>query len=458
MPHDGYIAEQNPDGTWDILDVPIFSETTLSTLEGDGFHFSEEWMQAAVDWHQWKYSADGYREPLNERHDSDKRGKIPAGKILPTHVAPFHFEDRDQPTTFAHLQQIPEWVYARIKSGEIEYLSVECNDVRFPRFAACALMADTSPHHKYPPIRIREERVRGRTFKPEGALGAATSADAPLALVASSENPLRRVATMKKATSRDKIPNDPQGRYIFRFADGTLEFSDKADAFEFEDGADKGDETNNGAEAMDGGMPDLSTLTVDQLADLLKLVEEAMEKLKPGGGEETPPKEAEMGKQPAEPVAMSEAATKKAIEAMEQAGRAEATANELRERLDKTACFEEARNSLTGYTFQDEELDKAYEFAGAKGVEFFVTERKKHGRRVPIDAAAATPENTPAADIPGDYEFSSDAATFREQMKASRMYDDPRAASIRSKFTRKQFIDARTKGAAELARAGGDNA
>lgn len=454
--HEGYVAEKNPDGTWDILDVPIFSETTLKTLEGDGFHFSEEWMQAAVDWHQWKFNADGYREPLNERHDSDRRGKMPAGKILPTHVGTFHFEERDQPTTFAHLQQIPEWVYERIKSGEIEYLSVECNDVRFPRFAACALMADTSPHHKYPPIRIREERVRGRTFKPEGALGAPPSTNAPLALVASSENPLRRVATMKKATSRSKVKDGTKDRFLFRFADGTLEFADKPDAYEFEDDADKGEDKNN-AEASEGAIPDISSLTVDQLAALLKLVEEAMAKLKPGGGEGEG-EGAGSSAQPAEPVAMSEAATKKAIEAMEQAGRAEATANELRERLDKASCFEEARSDLTGYTFQDEELEKAYEFAGAKGVEFFVAERKKHGRRVPIDTAAATPENTPAADIPGDYEFSSDAATFREQMKASRMYDDPRAASIRSKFTRKQFIDARTKGAAELARAGGDNA
>ncbi len=465
----GYTAEQNEDGTWRILDVPFFSVTSMTTSEGDDFEFDEEWLKDAVEWHEWKHRIDdGYMEPLNVHHTSDPRGKYHAGRFLPNRVGKFKFDGESQATAFCDLRQIPGHTYARIKSGELTYLSAESNNVRNRRFSALALMPDTSPHHKYPPIRIDEERP----YEPEVrqtnvALAPVELADAgalPLRLVASSENPLRRQAMPTLVAKRQ---DRRTGQTVFEFSDGRELRHGDADRWalgaQFDDDSDDdkdkppveakdddGDDDKPDVEAKDdsddapdiGGSDDDDDdddegggLSVDQIATMLKgakfslddlgalraLVEEMTAAL---AGQQAPVAE-QNTVQTVEPGAQMNEHKRKAIEA-------KAENDALRQRVDAIEAKDTKREAIAdagaklrdaGHVFQDGELDAMFDENGAEGLKVYTDTRCK------FEPAPVTPMNADAglsstemAGLPGDFEFSENPETAAKQLAAHESY------------------------------------
>ncbi len=439
-PRAGYIAEQNESGTWNILDVPVFAVVSMETSGGETFEFDSAWMADALDWHQFKVREDDYLEPLNVHHDSDKRGKVHAGRFLPTRIGSFEFDGRQQETMFADLLRIPDDVYQGVKSGVISYVSAECNNVHNRRFSALAFMPDTSPQHKFPPVTIREERVANRTNGRALAIAASETGGDVLSLAAN-EGGLRRITTMKTLTGKtiDRI----SGEYVFTFSDGSSSRGRDPLAFEFEEAPAPEKKDDESAEAEEGGggidaaacisaIEDGTISVADFEAISAAMAARAGASAEPAAGEPAP------GDNPVEPAEMQELrgqlAESKAINIATQ-GRVDS----IEAKAARTTALAAAREAITptGIVVQDAEFAEAYdEMGGASGLTRFVDTLKKHGAR----GAPATSEEVVRMDgLPSDFEFSENPGTAASQLEAYRQYDKTSAFTKR-KYTREQYV------------------
>jgi hypothetical protein len=96
--------------------------------------------------------------PLHVRHHKEGASVEPAGFMLPSEVGPMKYEGRELATLFADFIQVPERVYARIKRGELPYVSVEILDISAdPEIDSCAIMDHVVPYFKYPLLTIGAE-------------------------------------------------------------------------------------------------------------------------------------------------------------------------------------------------------------------------------------------------------------------------------------------------------------
>lgn len=151
-----YRADQNPDGTWNVRDVPVFSAVD-ETAKGPAR--DEAWLRRAVEKHATLARGE-YLAPLHVRHHENGRETLPAGKLLPTAVRPFAFAGREPvATVFADLLSVPAAVFAQMEAGALPYVSVEIARLRPDEFASAALLEDEAPFFQYPLITIGEKRA-----------------------------------------------------------------------------------------------------------------------------------------------------------------------------------------------------------------------------------------------------------------------------------------------------------
>ena len=68
----GYTATQHPDGTWSILDVPIFAEVPKGA-RGSNQEVGREWMEEALRKARFRREKDGYIAPLHVHHTGPAR-------------------------------------------------------------------------------------------------------------------------------------------------------------------------------------------------------------------------------------------------------------------------------------------------------------------------------------------------------------------------------------------------
>lgn len=158
MPN-GYRASKNPDGTWNIHDVPVFASNRLRKVE-----VTKDWQEKAVAKAKTRAAEVGHIPPLHENHTGGAAPVVNVGKFMPTRVGTLRTvaEDsdgalvvRDEAATYADFLQIPEAHYQRIKRGELPYVSVEAG-LSDHEFHGAALLP-SAPAIKTPPIQIASE-------------------------------------------------------------------------------------------------------------------------------------------------------------------------------------------------------------------------------------------------------------------------------------------------------------
>ena len=474
LPGGAYRAKQNPDGTWNVFDVPIFATTTMIAKDGETeVEFTEDWLQGAVKSAQRAFSEDRYLSPLHVNHTSDPRGKRSAGFFLLKTVRDFTFEEETVPTVFADFLFVPGDVYEDMRRGRLPYVSIEANDVRAGAVSSCALMPDTVPHHKFPLFTIGvEEPVQGRTnLEPtyqiaahEGR-GAVSFARRGFQFAA-----LSRFKTMAKLTRIDA--DRKTGKHLFTFDDGTTQTGEPG-AFKFE--ADEAKPTGGAATAA--AVAD-TTKGVEPLIESIKNFAGTFEewerlqtacaevaarfggdkdKVGPDGKPKRPPTPGKPKDGPVEPVTkheetqMSEA-EKIAVEAKATADAAKAELAVMKATEARRVSISAAEKALEGYVFQAGTLENIYDKrGGAQAVELYVETRKSTGKRGPTAGDPAGASSVDATDLPADFEFSAEPTMRAAQVKYSRYYDGA-SPGTKSRFSRKRFIEVNTLSLSDLVR------
>ena len=155
----GYRASKNPDGTWNIHDVPIFASNKLRKVE-----VTRDWQEKAVRKAQERFRAVGHIPPLHENHTGGSAKVRNLGFVVPNRVGTLktveedeagNLVTRDAAATYADFQRIPDADYQRIKRGELPYVSVEAGLADHELHSAALL--PNAPAIKTPPIAIASE-------------------------------------------------------------------------------------------------------------------------------------------------------------------------------------------------------------------------------------------------------------------------------------------------------------
>lgn len=150
----GYAADQNPDGSWNIRDVPVFAAHKREGMP----RVTRVWLERAVARAQAD-KAGGYVPPLHVAHHNSGQPVSAAGKFLLTRVADFAFAGgAPRPTAFADLLGVDQGTYDAIKAGKLPYRSIESADLRVPEINSLALLDHDAPYFKFPLLSIGSER------------------------------------------------------------------------------------------------------------------------------------------------------------------------------------------------------------------------------------------------------------------------------------------------------------
>lgn len=153
-----YTARVYPDGSADILHVPIFGELEAFARRNQQ-PIGEEWHRAAWRADQ-QLAAQQYLPPAHVGHHDDGTPTRRAGFFRIVDVRRSLYRGRLQSTVFADFLRIPADIFARIRAGELPYVSAEICRWDRPEIASVALLSDEAPAFKFPLLTVgRVERV-----------------------------------------------------------------------------------------------------------------------------------------------------------------------------------------------------------------------------------------------------------------------------------------------------------
>lgn len=161
----GYVAEQAPDGTWSIRDVPLFGEhvyewTDPRTKQPQRFPVDRAWLEKCVENHRRRYESNGYLPPghLGHHPDDSPRVELPnLGLVHPKAVREGKIDGETKALIYGDLTGIPADRYEAIRDGKVPYLSVEAILAK-GLIRSCAYLTSNAPYFPFPPIRIAAEK------------------------------------------------------------------------------------------------------------------------------------------------------------------------------------------------------------------------------------------------------------------------------------------------------------
>lgn len=165
-----YRATKNPDGTWNIYDVPVFPEhertfqfMDRSTGETRQRHVKVDraYLDDCVAKSRRSY-AEGYASPLHIGHhdptgDPSAPQPVPAGKVTFTRVGPITYQGQRLMCMFADLLEVPEHIYQEIKAGSLPWRSVEIIKFENRQVDSLALLTTQPPFFELPLLSVHEE-------------------------------------------------------------------------------------------------------------------------------------------------------------------------------------------------------------------------------------------------------------------------------------------------------------
>lgn len=147
-----YRAEQAPDGTFTVFDVPVFGEIEKYAHCGNP-EIDGEWLSGALARFAAR-EAEGYLPPLHIKHHGYGDATQPAGHFRLTRVGSLSYEGQQIQVLFADFTAVPEHVFARMQAGELPYRSVEVLDWDETEIHSVALLDDEVPFFRFPNLRI----------------------------------------------------------------------------------------------------------------------------------------------------------------------------------------------------------------------------------------------------------------------------------------------------------------
>jgi hypothetical protein len=148
-----YTAVDNGDGTFNILDVPIFAEIPAG-VKRNADPVGREWQEAAVA-KSLARQAEGHLPPVHIYHSDETAVKpIHAGKFMLKVVRPITYEGRQLWATFADIVGVPGDVFEKIRRGFLPYRSVEIHNWDKPEIDSLALMDTDVPFFRLPMMTV----------------------------------------------------------------------------------------------------------------------------------------------------------------------------------------------------------------------------------------------------------------------------------------------------------------
>lgn len=158
MPGGKYDADQNPDGTWNVRDVPIVVEAEVPVgTDGETEPIDKKWMQTALAASDRRLAQDSYLAPLHHNHHGSGRDVSKAGSFKLTRIVLGTYEGEKRHKLLADLLHVDAETYADLRAGKLPYLSAEIHDITQPEIDSVALMADTVPFFRLPNLTIGRE-------------------------------------------------------------------------------------------------------------------------------------------------------------------------------------------------------------------------------------------------------------------------------------------------------------
>lgn len=161
IPGGAYTAIQHPDGTWDVLDVPIMGTGEVATYGASGkrsgsFDFDRAWLSRAIEVASLRRSEGFLARCFIDHHDGDG-SRCDAGYLMPTRIGTVRMDGEDADALFADLMHVPGEVYTRIRSGRLPYRSMESYDPAGGFVSGLALLATEPPRWRLPMLTIGNE-------------------------------------------------------------------------------------------------------------------------------------------------------------------------------------------------------------------------------------------------------------------------------------------------------------
>jgi hypothetical protein len=174
-----YDAVRAKDGTWTILDVPIFADCTRSFKLPNGktidAKFDRAWQEAAVRRAKDKHAASGVMRSIYPRHKHDpKDDRDTLGFFLPKDVRDVELRGGKRAVTFADYVGVPDSVYAELKSRKHPYKSVELPIGADPEFTGLAWLKEPPFHDDFALQTVGKEISESPAS--EGVIGFASDA------------------------------------------------------------------------------------------------------------------------------------------------------------------------------------------------------------------------------------------------------------------------------------------
>ena len=174
-----YAAVRAADGTWTILDVPIFADCTRSFKLPNGktidAKFDRAWQEAAVKRAQDRHASSGVMRAIYPRHKHDpKDDRDTLGFFLPKRVEDVELRGGKRAVTFADYVGVPDSVYAELKSRKHPYKSVELPIGADPEYTGLAWLKEPPFHDDFALQTVGKEISEAGTS--EGVIGFASDA------------------------------------------------------------------------------------------------------------------------------------------------------------------------------------------------------------------------------------------------------------------------------------------
>lgn len=359
LPGTSSSAIQNPDGTWDVLDVPIVPHGAVPLYDRDGQHVDDfpttrEWFQKVITTHRQKERGEGYMgRAFLDHHDDDGNSNPDAGFLRPTRVGTVKANGKMLDTLFIDLVSVPDDIYQNwIKTGRMPYRSIESYVPEDAFIDGLALMATRKPHFQMPMLTIGEEVP----YVPSGNESSIPAVAAAIAC-ASSE---RAIALFKESP----MPEDDK-----------KDDDEKAKAKAMEEGEETAKGTDEGGEEMSLSGINLSSIkaTAEEWGAFIAEAQAIAGALGGDGDMAEPDSTTEPVAE--QDVAMS-ASKKSELRAVAAADMSNAKVQALERRMDTKEAVNAAVDSLSGFNIGSDPraiLSAHAKKHGINGLAFYVS-------------------------------------------------------------------------------------
>lgn len=416
IPGTNSTAIQNPDGTWDILDVPIVHVGSIPRFNAAGervdeFSTDEAWFQNVLAAHQ-QGESDAYMGRVFLDHHDHQAGSQPdSGFLRPRRIGPITVKGARVQALFADIVAVPDEVYQTwIKAGRVPYRSIESREAESGWIDGLALMATRSPHYQLPMLTIGREiqRVPGGTREPMAARAmavACSTSERAVAILRAEESTMPE-EPKDEGKAKDEPKDEPKG--------------------------DKKDEKKS--KPASGWKSAFETfkateIALDEIPDAVAAIREFADSLETsaGGGmieeppfEETPATETPVAEQ--EPT-MAKAGTPndRLIRAEALAAAASSRAAAIEAEMARRDAVDKAVLELQEYSLGSDPravlMAKAKEH-GLQGLALYVSTIKAHGRKSPGPGGAVGIPDQQVTDLPKEVMAYTQPAEREVALKA----------------------------------------